>query len=211
MEDLKAHWDRVWQTKSHDATSWYQEAAAPSLRFFETAKLSNSAPLIDIGSGASKLIDGWLSQGFRDITALDISAHAFVQSKLRLGAAADHVTFIKANVLDWQPEQRYQLWHDRAVFHFLTDPDSRECYINTLTKALTPRAFFICGAFSTSGPQKCSAFACNSGTGAGELFPIKSSPLHAKTLYSQMGTSLLIPVCTVTVSRLPSVTEVATS
>ena len=121
MEDLKAHWDRVWQTKSHDATSWYQEAAAPSLRFFETAKLSVSAPLIDIGSGASKLIDGWLSQGFRDITALDISANAFVQSKLRLGAAADHVTFIKANVLDWQPEQRYQLWHDRAVFHFLTD------------------------------------------------------------------------------------------
>ncbi len=156
MEDLKAHWDRVWQTKPHDATSWYQEAAAPSLRFFETAKLSNSAPLIDIGSGASKLIDGWLSQGFRDITALDISAHAFAQSKLRLGAAADHVTFIEANVLDWQPERRYQLWHDRAVFHFLTDPDSRKCYINTLTKALMPRAFFICGAFSTSGPQKCS-------------------------------------------------------
>ena len=129
---------------------------APSLRFFETAKLSVSAPLIDIGSGASKLIDGWLSQGFRDITALDISAHAFVQSKLRLGAAADHVTFIEANVLDWQPERRYQLWHDRAVFHFLTDPDSRECYINTLTTALAPRAFFICGAFSTSGPQKCS-------------------------------------------------------
>ena len=156
MEDLKAHWDNVWQTKSHDSTSWYQEVPATSLRFFETVKLSNTAPLIDIGSGASKLIDGWLSQGFRDITALDISANAFVQSKLRLGVDADQVTFIEANVIDWQPERCYQLWHDRAVFHFLTDPDSRECYINTLTKALTPRAFFICGAFSTSGPQKCS-------------------------------------------------------
>ena len=156
MEDLKAHWDNVWQTKSHDSTSWYQEVPATSLRFFETVKLSNTAPLIDIGSGASKLIDGWLSQGFRDITALDISANAFVQSKLRLGVDADQVTFIEANVIDWQPERCYQLWHDRAVFHFLTDPDSRERYINTLTTALTPGAFFICGGFSTSGPQKCS-------------------------------------------------------
>lgn len=156
MEDLKAHWDNVWQTKSHDSTSWYQEVPATSLRFFETVKLSNTAPLIDIGSGASKLIDGWLSQGFRDITALDISANAFVQSKLRLGVDADQVTFIEANVIDWQPERCYQLWHDRAVFHFLTDPDSRERYINTLTTALAPEAFFICGGFSTSGPQKCS-------------------------------------------------------
>ena len=156
MEDLKAHWDNVWQTKSHDSTSWYQEVPATSLRFFETVKLSNTAPLIDIGSGASKLIDGWLSQGFRDITALDISANAFVQSKLRLGVDADQVTFIEANVIDWQPERCYQLWHDRAVFHFLTDPDSRERYITTLTTALAPGAFFICGGFSTSGPQKCS-------------------------------------------------------
>ena len=156
MEDLKAHWDSVWQTKSHDSTSWYQEVPATSLRFFETVKLSNTAPLIDIGSGASKLIDGWLSQGFRDITALDISANAFVQSKLRLGADADQVTFIEANVIDWQPERCYQLWHDRAVFHFLTDPDSRERYINTIMTALAPGAFFICGGFSTSGPQKCS-------------------------------------------------------
>ena len=156
MEDLKAHWDNVWQTKSHDSTSWYQEVPATSLRFFETVKLSNTAPLIDIGSGASKLIDGWLSQGFRDITALDISANAFVQSKLRLGVDADQVTFIEANVIDWQPERCYQLWHDRAVFHFLTDPDSRERYINTLMTALAPGAFFICGGFSTSGPQKCS-------------------------------------------------------
>ena len=156
MEDLKAHWDNVWQTKSHDSTSWYQEVPATSLRFFETVKLSNTAPLIDIGSGASKLIDGWLSQGFRDITALDISANAFVQSKLRLGVDADQVTFIEANVIDWQPERCYQLWHDRAVFHFLTDPDSRERYINTLTTALAPGAFFIYGGFSTSGPQKCS-------------------------------------------------------
>ncbi|MDA9967458.1 class I SAM-dependent methyltransferase [bacterium] len=155
MEDLKAHWDNVWQTKSHDSTSWYQEVPATSLQFFETVKLSNTAPLIDIGSGASKLIDGWLSQGFRDITALDISANAFVQSKLRLGVDADQVTFIEANVIDWQPERCYQLWHDRAVFHFLTDPDSRERYINTLTTALAPGAFFICGGFSTSGPQKC--------------------------------------------------------
>jgi hypothetical protein len=156
MEDLKAHWDNVWQTKSHDSTSWYQEVPATSLRFFETVKLSNTAPLIDIGSGASKLIDGWLSQGFRDITALDISANAFLQSKLRLGVDADQVTFIEANVIDWQPERCYQLWHDRAVFHFLTDPDSRERYINTLATALAPGAFFICGGFSTSGPQKCS-------------------------------------------------------
>jgi hypothetical protein len=156
MEDLKAHWDNVWQTKPHDTTSWYQEGPVISLRFFETANVLHTAPLVDIGSGASKLIDGWLSQGFRDITALDISASAFVHSKQRLGTASDHVTFVEANVLDWQPERRYQLWHDRAVFHFLTDPNSRGRYIKTLTTALAPGAFFICGGFSTSGPQKCS-------------------------------------------------------
>ena len=159
MDNLKAHWDTVWQTKAHDATSWYQEVPVVSLQFLAKAHLKNTAPLIDIGSGASSLLDAWLSLEFRDLTALDIAASAFMQSKQRLGVAAARVIFVEANVLNWQPERRYQLWHDRAVFHFLTDADTRKQYINTLTAALEPGGFFICGGFSTLGPQQCSGLA----------------------------------------------------
>ena len=100
MDNLKAHWDTVWQTKAHDATSWYQEVPVVSLQFLAKAHLKNTAPLIDIGSGASSLLDAWLSLEFRDLTALDIAASAFIQSKQRLGVAAARVIFVEANVLN---------------------------------------------------------------------------------------------------------------
>ena len=151
MDNLKAHWDTVWQTKAHDATSWYQEVPVVSLQFLAKAHLKNTAPLIDIGSGASSLLDAWLSLEFRDLTALDIAASAFMQSKQRLGVAAARVIFVEANVLNWQPERRYQLWHDRAVFHFLTDADTRKQYINTLMAALEPGGFFHLWRFFNFG------------------------------------------------------------
>ena len=156
MVDLKAHWDNVWQTKPTESTSWYQSTSARSLEFIDRVKLDKSAPVIDIGSGASKLIDAFIDLGFSDITALDISANAFTHSKQRLGLAANRVTFIEADILRWQPKRRYQLWHDRAVFHFLIEQSDVDSYVRTLAASLETGAVFICGSFSTLGPKKCS-------------------------------------------------------
>jgi len=156
MVDLKAHWDNVWQTKPTESTSWYQSTSAQSLEFIDRVKLDKSAPVIDIGSGASKLIDAFIDLCFSDITALDISASAFTHSKQRLGLAANRVTFIEADILRWQPKRRYQLWHDRAVFHFLIEQGDVDSYVQKLAASLGTGAVFICGSFSTLGPQKCS-------------------------------------------------------
>ncbi|MDG2407181.1 MAG: class I SAM-dependent methyltransferase [Paracoccaceae bacterium] len=156
MVDVKAHWDNVWQTKPAESTSWYQANSSRSLGYIDRVKLDKSMPVIDIGSGASRLIDGFLDLEFTDITALDISASAFAHSKKRLGAAANRVSFIEADILRWQPKRRYQLWHDRAVFHFLTEQRDIDSYVSTLKATLRTGGFFICGGFSTSGPQKCS-------------------------------------------------------
>ena len=156
MVDLKAHWDNVWQTKPTESTSWYQSTSAWSLEFINRVKLDKSAPVVDIGSGASKLIDAFIDLGFSDITALDISASAFTQSKQRLGLAANRVFFIEADVLRWQPKRRYQLWHDRAVFHFLIQQNDVDNYVRTLATSLGTGAVFICGSFSSLGPDKCS-------------------------------------------------------
>ena len=156
MVDLKAHWDNVWQTKPTESTSWYQSTSARSLEFIDRIKLDKSVPVVDIGSGASKLIDAFIDLGFSDITALDISASAFTQSKQRLGLAANRVFFIEADVLRWQPKRRYQLWHDRAVFHFLIQQNDVDNYVRTLATSLGKGAIFICGSFSSLGPDKCS-------------------------------------------------------
>ena len=156
MVDLKAHWDNVWQTKPTECTSWYQSTSAWSLEFIDRIKLDKSVPVVDIGSGASKLIDAFIDLGFSDITALDISASAFTQSKQRLGLAANRVFFIEADVLRWQPKRRYQLWHDRAVFHFLIQQNDVDNYVRTLATSLGKGAIFICGSFSSLGPDKCS-------------------------------------------------------
>ena len=160
MVDLKAHWDNVWQTKPTESTSWYQSTSARSLEFIDRVKLDKSAPVVDIGSGASKLIDAFIDLGFSDITALDISASAFTQSKQRLGLAANRVSFIEADVLRWQPKRRYQLWHDRAVFHFLIQQSDVDSYVRTLAASLGTGAVFICGSFSTLGPENVQDYQC---------------------------------------------------
>ena len=113
-------------------------------------------PLIDVGSGSSILIDSCLSQGFQDITALDISASAFTHSKNRLAAAAARVRFVEADILGWQPTRYYGLWHDRAAFHFLIEPTARGRYFSTLTAVLEKGGYFICATFAFTGPKQCS-------------------------------------------------------
>ena len=120
------------------------------------ANLNPAAKIIDIGGGASTLADKLLAEGYRSLTVLDLASAALEQSKQRLGSAAKQVEWIVADITTWQPQTHYDLWHDRAVFHFLTNPDDRRAYLTTLKNALQPGATVILATFALDGPERCS-------------------------------------------------------
>jgi trans-aconitate methyltransferase len=128
---------------------------AVSLELIDRAGLGPRARVVDIGAGASRLVDCLLERGYRDITVLDLSAAALAQSRARVGDA-DGVTWVVADVLTWQPAGPYDLWHDRAAFHFLTEADDRRAYVATLRKALRPGGHAVIGTFAPDGPERCS-------------------------------------------------------
>lgn len=150
----KSHWETVYQTKNPDQVSWTQEIPKISLEFFELSALPKTAKIIDIGGGDSKLVDCLLDLGYENITVLDISATAIGKAKLRLGERAARVNWIISDITDFDPQIRYDVWHDRAAFHFLTDRDDISKYASTARKCVA--GFLIIGTFSTSGPTKCS-------------------------------------------------------
>lgn len=154
--DRHDHWSKVYQDKAPDTVSWYQEAPEPSLHALERFGASPSSSLIDVGGGASNLIDALLAQGWRDLTVLDIAASALDAAKIRLGKLADKVQWEVADITDWQPHRQYDVWHDRAVFHFLTEPDEREAYRRSLHAALAPAGLVLMATFALDGPVKCS-------------------------------------------------------
>jgi len=114
------------------------------------------APVIDIGGGASTLVDHLLAAGYQDVSILDIASSAFTQSRARLGTAAGQAQWIEADVTDFEPGRSYEIWHDRAVFHFLTDATDRERYLHVLRKALRSRGHFLLATFGPEGPSRCS-------------------------------------------------------
>ena len=136
--------------------SWYEPTADQSLTLITEAGLAADAPIIDVGAGASVLVDQLLQAGYSDVAALDVAADALTVSRGRLGADGDRVDWIVADLLTWQPARRYQLWHDRAVFHFLTDPAHRDRYRQILHRALAPGGHVVIGAFADDGPIQCS-------------------------------------------------------
>ena len=136
--------------------SWFQSEPANSLALIRLAGVSKDAALIDVGGGASVLVDRLLEEGFKDLTVLDISGTALAYSKARLGALSSKVTWIEADLLELRSEKQFDLWHDRAVFHFLTEKADREIYISVLKKALRPGGFLILACFAPDGPEKCS-------------------------------------------------------
>ena len=117
------------------------------------------APILDVGGGASTLVDHLLDAGYTDVSVLDIASSAFTQSKARLGANATRVTWIEADVTHFEPSRSYAVWHDRAVFHFLTDAADRDRYLDVLRKALQPRGHFLLATFGPEGPTRCSGLA----------------------------------------------------
>jgi Trans-aconitate methyltransferase len=150
------HWTKVYEEKSPSAVSWYQSEPAPSLRALDRLGADPSTPFVDIGGGASNLVDALLTQGWQDITVVDIAATALEAAKLRLGEKASMVDWQVADITDWQPARQYGVWHDRAVFHFLTAPEQREAYRRAIGAGLAPNGLLIMATFALDGPEKCS-------------------------------------------------------
>jgi 2-polyprenyl-3-methyl-5-hydroxy-6-metoxy-1,4-benzoquinol methylase len=151
-----AHWENVYATKGENEVSWFQENPAPSLELIDLAQLPPESAIIDIGAGASRLVDSLVARGFHNVTVLDLSESALGAAKARLGAQANDVEWVVADVTTWQPPQTYDLWHDRAAFHFLTDDAARSAYVDRLKRALKPAGHVIIGTFALNGPERCS-------------------------------------------------------
>lgn len=153
--EQERHWRRVYETKAADEVSWFQASPAPSLDMISKAGLAPGARIVDVGGGASTLIDHLLDQGFQ-VTGLDIADSALDVARARLGDRSARATWIATDVTTWRPEAQFDLWHDRAVFHFLTDPGRRAQYIAALRAALAPSGWVVMATFGPEGPEKCS-------------------------------------------------------
>lgn len=151
-----AHWEQVYATKAETEVSWYQPHAATSLRLIQAAAPDRGAAIIDIGAGASTLVDDLLAKGYRNLALLDISETALSRSKARLHEQAANLTWIAADITEWSPPRTWDLWHDRAVFHFLVEREQQDAYIAALTAATKPGASIILSTFALDGPEKCS-------------------------------------------------------
>lgn len=150
------HWNRVYVEKATDSVSWYQPSPEPSLRALDRFSAAPTSSLIDVGGGASNLVDALLARGWRDISVLDIAAPALEASKARLGSLADQVRWEIADITQWQPIRKYDVWHDRAVFHFLTEPSQRAAYRRALLEGLASGGLVIIATFALDGPEMCS-------------------------------------------------------
>ena len=154
--DRKGHWETVYSTKDARETSWNQEDPACSLAMIERSGVRVEEPVIDVGGGASVLVDRLLAAGFSDLTVLDIARAALEQAKRRLGERASRVEWIETDITSFQARRRYHLWHDRAVFHFLTAGEDREAYKKCLNDALENGGTLVLAAFALTGPERCS-------------------------------------------------------
>ncbi len=151
---IKSHWENVYKTKNSNEVSWTQDIPKTSLNFILSMKPKKSAEIIDIGGGDSHLVDYLLAEGFENITVLDISEEALEKSQKRLGENAHKVTWIVSDIIDFKPSKQYDIWHDRATFHFLTNLKDIKSYLTILNKALN--GYLIMATFSDKGPKKCS-------------------------------------------------------
>ncbi len=154
METKKEHWNIVYTTKRPDEVSWTQETPKTSLDFIHSYGLPKTASIIDVGGGDSKLVDYLLDEGYENITVLDISDKALERAKARLGKKSEKVKWVVSDVTEFQPGTTYDVWHDRATFHFLTTTEQISKYLSIARNAV--RGYLTIGTFSENGPKKCS-------------------------------------------------------
>ncbi|RMG31276.1 MAG: class I SAM-dependent methyltransferase [Gammaproteobacteria bacterium] len=155
-EDRKQHWERIYAEKAPEEVSWYQEVPEVSLDLIARYLPRRDAPLIDVGAGASTLVDHLLERGYSHLTVLDIASRALAEAQARLGARAGAVRWVEGDITRCALPGPFALWHDRAVFHFLTEPTDRQAYVEQLERHLSPGGVVIIAAFSPEGPTMCS-------------------------------------------------------
>lgn len=156
MSERQSHWQTVYTTRAENEVSWFQESPAISLALISAAGATNESSIIDIGGGTSRLVDYLLNGCFRSIAVLDLSSAALATAKTRIGSRSDKVEWIVSDVAAWKPYRQFEIWHDRAAFHFLTDQDDRKAYVTALMRATRPGSQVIIGTFAPDGPEKCS-------------------------------------------------------
>ena len=155
--ELKSHWENIYTTKDSKQVSWYQLHLQLSLQLIERTGVDKAAQIIDVGGGSSTLVDDLLQYGYQSVTVLDISAAAVGVARQRLGTRADDVTWLEADITRVSlPERNYDVWHDRAVFHFLTRAEDRHKYVDVVRRAVKAGGHVIVATFASDGPEKCS-------------------------------------------------------
>jgi len=155
-EERRSHWERVYATRVETEVSWFQADPVPSLEALALAGANGESSVIDIGGGASRLVDRLIHDGWVDVTILDVSAAAVAAAKARLGEAAGQARWIVADATAWTPERLHDVWHDRAAIHFLSDPADRAAYVERLRRALRPGGPAVIATFAPDGPERCS-------------------------------------------------------
>ena len=154
--DRKAHWETVYREKSPSDVSWYQELPSASLEFIRSAEVPSEELIVDIGGGASRLVDCLTEEGYTNVTVLDISGQALACAKARLGVLAEQIDWCELDVTQYETSQPVSLWHDRALFHFLTEESDRNKYITALQQSLKVGGHLIIAGFAIGGPTRCS-------------------------------------------------------
>lgn len=154
--ETRAHWDTTYATKTDSQVSWHQPVPERSLALITSAAPDSSTAIIDVGGGTSRLVDRLLARDYADITVLDVSAVALGRARDRLGVSAAKVEWITADITEWRPQRSWGVWHDRAVFHFLTDRTLQDAYIAALTAATRAGSAVIIATFALDGPERCS-------------------------------------------------------
>ncbi|MBI1198958.1 MAG: methyltransferase domain-containing protein [Phenylobacterium sp.] len=157
MSTTQEHWEQVYGSKAAETVSWFQAEPSPSLAIIAAAGANPEGAIIDVGAGASALVDHLLDRGFRHVSVLDVSSQALAEVKARLGERAALVNWLVEDITTWRPPAAaFDLWHDRAVFHFLIDAADRQAYLRTLERALRPGGHVILATFALDGPERCS-------------------------------------------------------
>lgn len=180
----QAHWQDVYNTKGEHDVSWFQESPTVSLDLIRANGAGSNASVIDIGGGAARLVDSLLDLGYESVTVLDLSEQALATAKARLGARAAKAQWVIADVTAWEPSRGYDVWHDRAAFHFLTDAADRAAYAERVRRAVRPGGHVIIGTFALDGPERCSGLpivrhdAASIGEMLGPLFELVETRRH---------------------------------
>ena len=168
----KNHWENVYNTKKENQVSWFQSTPQKSIDLIKSINLDLKSNIIDVGAGDSRLVDHLISLGFKNITVLDISSKSIEKAKIRLGEKSELINWVESDINDFQSDAKYDLWHDRAAFHFLKSTENIKSYVNLVNKLINNKGYLILATFSKKGPLKCSGLEISQydSKGISELF-----------------------------------------